>query len=544
MKYIATRPRAERIGAHGLFGDGDSVSLEKAMAELESYTGNVWTHIISLKREDAARLGFDNAAAWRNLIQAHRNDIAAAMKIPPGGFRWYAAFHDEGEHPHIHMMAWSAKPGQAYLSKEGIRQIKSKLTNDIFRNEMLHLYEQKSESRDELVREARRAMLELVQTMRDSVCDHLDAERLMLELAAQLGTVKGKKSYGYLPKRLKQLVDEIVDEMERLPVVSKCYDQWLMLQGKVDSYYHDKTQARIPLSKQKEFTQIKNAIIREAERLRLDELTFEEKNLSQYDEPEEFRNEAYDYRVLRDVIRDESLTMEERGEAVSEMEKLAESGDMYAEYLVGKLWRDGPSVIPDSVEARYWFEQAADQGHLVAQYSLAKLYLSDDLEVRDTRKRMNWLYTAAVNGSSYAMYRLAKECLKGEVIEKDTEHAIEWFAESAERGNQYAQYMLGKLYLTVKEVPYDEEQAVYWLTRSAEQDNQYAQYLLDHLEENRPPSAMLAVTRLLHHMSRVFRDNSVPKSRPGGIQIDRKRLKKLQEKRMALGHKPDDHEEQ
>ena len=299
MKYIATRPRAERIGAHGLFGDGDSVSLEKAMAELESYTGNVWTHIISLKREDAARLGFDNAAAWRNLIQAHRNDIAAAMKIPPGDFRWYAAFHDEGGHPHIHMMAWSAKPGQAYLSKEGIRQIKSKLTNDIFRNEMLHLYEQKSDSRDELVREARRAMLELVQTMRDSVCDHPDAERLMLELAA-LGTVKGKKSYGYLPKRLKKLVDEIVDEMEHLPGVSKCYDQWLLLQGKVDSYYHDKPQKFVLLSKQKEFTQIKNAIIREAERLRLDELTFEEKNLSQYDEPEEFRNEAYDYWVIRD----------------------------------------------------------------------------------------------------------------------------------------------------------------------------------------------------------------------------------------------------
>ena len=325
MKYIATRPRAERIGAHGLFGDEDAVSLEKAMEELENYTGNVWTHIISLKREDAVRLSFDNAAAWRNLIRAHRNDIAAAMKIPPGDFRWYAAFHDEGEHPHIHMMAWSAKPGQAYLSKEGIRQIKSKLTNDIFRNEMLHLYEQKSDSRDELVRKTRRAMLELVQTMRDSMCDHPDAERLVLELAAQLGTVKGKKSYGYLPKRLKKLVDEIVDEMERLPGVSKCYDQWLMLQGKVDAYYHDKPQKCVPLSKQKEFSQIKNAIIREAERLRLDELTFEEKNLGQYDEPEEFRNESYDYWTLQDVIRDESLTMEERGEAVSEMERLAEA---------------------------------------------------------------------------------------------------------------------------------------------------------------------------------------------------------------------------
>jgi TPR repeat protein len=544
MKYIATRPRAERIGAHGLFGDDDAVSLEKAMAELERYTGNVWTHIISLKREDAARLGFDNAAAWRNLIRAHRNDIAAAMKIPPNDFRWYAAFHDEGEHPHIHMMAWSAKPGQAYLSKEGIRQIKSKLTNDIFRNEMLHLYEQKSDSRDELVRQARQAMLELVQTMRDGVCNHPDAEQLMLELAAQLETVKGKKSYGYLPKRLKNLVNKIVDEMERLPGVSKCYDQWLLLQGKVDAYYHDKLQKRIPLSQQKEFRQIKNAVVQEAERLHMGEITFEEKGLNQQDEPEEYRNASYGYWALRDIIRDESLTMEERSYAVSEMDKLAESGDRYAQYLMGKLWRDGPLLIPNSANARYWFEQAAEQGHLAAQYSLAKLYLSDDVEVRDIRLGMNWLYTAAVNGSSYAMYRLAKECLKGELIEKDTEHAIEWFAKSAERGNQYAQYMLGKLYLIGKEVPYDEERAIHWLTRSAEQGNQYAQYLLNHLEENRLPSAMLAVTRLLHHMSRVFRDSSVPKSRPGGIQIDRKRLKKLQEKRMALGHKPDDHEEQ
>ena len=544
MKYIATRPRAERIGAHGLFGDKDAVSLEKAMEELENYTGNVWTHIISLKREDAVRLGFDNAAAWRNLIRAHRSDIAAAMKIPPGDFRWYAAFHDEGEHPHIHMMAWSVKAGQAYLSKEGIRQIKSKLTNDIFRNEMLHLYEQKSESRDELVRESRRAMLELVRAMQDGVCDHPNAEQLMLELAAQLGTVKGKKSYGYLPKRLKNLVDEIVDEMERLPAVSKCYDHWLMLQGKVDSYYHDKPQERVPLSKQKEFTQIKNAVIREAERLHLGEIGFEEKGLNRQDEPEEFRNASYDYWTLRDIIRDERLTMEERSDAVSEMDKLAESGDRYAQYLMGKLWRDGPLLIPDSVNARYWFEQAAEQGHLAAQYSLAKLYLSDDVEVRNIRLGLNWLYTAAVNGSSCAMYRLAKECLKGEVIEKDTEHAVEWFTKSAERGNQYAQYMLGKLYLAGREVLHDEDRGVYWLTKSAEQDNQYAQYLLNHLEENRPPSAMLAVTRLLHHMSRVFRDSSVPKFRPGGIQIDRKRLKKLQEKRMALGHKPDDHEEQ
>ena len=544
MKYIATRPRAERLGSHGLFGDSDGVSLEKAMAELEQYTGNVWTHILSLKREDAARLGFDNAAAWRNLIRAHRNEIAAAMKIPPADFRWYAAFHDEGEHPHIHMMAWSATPGQAYLSKEGIRQIKSKLANDIFRDEMLHLYEQKSESRDELVRQARRAMLELVQAMRDGLCDHPEAEQLMQELAAGLGTVKGKKTYGYLPKRLKQLVDEIVDQMERLPVVRQCYDQWLLLQGKVDGYYHAKPRERLPLSKEKEFRQIKNAVIREAERLRLGQITFEDQDMGQRDEPEQFQNAPYAYRTLQEVIRNDDLTLEERSGAVSELEKLAKGGDRSSQYLLGKLWRDGPLLIPDGVKVRYWFEQAARQGHPAAQYALAKLYLSDDLEVHDTARGMDWLRTAAEGGNSWAMYRLGKELLKGEITEQDTAGAVEWFTRSAEGGNPYAQYLLGKLYLMGKEVPRDEDQAILWLTRSAEQGNEYARYLLDHREGQRPPDVMLAVTRLLYHMSRIFQDNSLPRSRPGGIQIDRKRLRKLREKKIALGHKPDDHEEQ
>ena len=544
MKYIATRPRAERLGSHGLFGDSDGVSLEKAMEEPEHYTGNVWTHIISLKREDAVRLGFDNATAWKNLIRSHRNEIAAAMKIPPGDFRWYAAFHDEGEHPHIHMMAWSAKPGQAYLSKEGIRQIKSKLTNDIFRNEMLHLYEQKTEFRDELVREARRAILELIQSMREGVCNHPDAERLMQELAAQLESVKGKKTYGYLPKRLKGLVDEIVDQMERLPIVRQCYDQWLLLQGKVDGYYHDTPRERLPLSREKEFRQIKNAVIQEAERLRLGQITFEDQDIAQRDEPEQFQNVSYAYWTLREVIRNEELTLEERSGAVSELEKLAKGGDRYAQYLLGKLWRDGPLLIPDGVEERYWFKQAARQGHLVAQYVLAKLYLSDDLEVHDTARGVEWLRYAAEGGSSWAMYRLGKEMLRGEIVEKDTAGAVEWFTQSAERGNPYAQYMLGKLYLMGKEVPHDKEQADLWLTRSANQGNEYAQYLLDYMEEGCSPAAMLAVTRLLHHMSRVFQDNSLPQSRPGGIQIDRKWLRKLREKKIAQGHKPDDHEEQ
>ena len=337
MKYIATRPRAERLGNHGLFGDEDGVDLEQAMDELNQYTGNVWTHIISLKREDAARLGYDNARAWMNLVRANRNDIAAAMNIPPNHFRWYAAFHDEGDHPHVHIMAWSTVPSEAYLTREGIRNIKSQLTNQIFQQEMLHTYEQKSQSRDELVRETRRAIRKLTQEMAQSICNHPEVEELMQTLSAQLESVKGKKTYGYLSKSVKKTVDEVVDKLEEIPVVKQCYDQWCILQNEVESYYHDKPREKKKLSQEKEFRQIKNAVIQEAERLRLGEIGFEEKGLNQQDEPEEYRNASYDYWTLRDEIRDESLTMEERGEAVSEMEKLAESGDMYAQYLMGKL---------------------------------------------------------------------------------------------------------------------------------------------------------------------------------------------------------------
>ena len=177
MEYMAERPRS-----HGLFGDEDNMDMDAVMKELNEYPGNIWTHVISLKREDAERLGYDHAAQWRNLIRAHRNEIAAAMNIPPQDFRWYAAFHDEGDHPHIHMMAWSVKPGQAYLSKDGIRKIKSALTNDIFKQEMLHTYEQKSVSRDEVVRRARREMKSLVQEMQTSLGDHLEVESLMMTL--------------------------------------------------------------------------------------------------------------------------------------------------------------------------------------------------------------------------------------------------------------------------------------------------------------------------------------------------------------------------
>ena len=546
MKYIATRPRAERLGSHGLFGDKDGVELDKAMAELESYTGNVWTHIISLKREDAERLGYDNARAWRNLLRAHRNDIAAAMNIPPQDFRWYAAFHDEGDHPHVHMMAWSVKPNQAYLSQDGIRQIKSKLTNDIFQQETLHLYEQKTVSRDQLVREVRQAMRELVQQMRTRICDHPEAERLMQELALQLETVKGKKSYGYLPKKQKALVDEIVDQMEQLPTVAECYEQWWQLQGQVEDFYSEKERHRPPLSRQKEFRQIKNAVIQEAETIRLGKITFEDETLDlrQGDEVDNGKDVSWDFRTLRMDVQDEYSSLAERDDAVESMRELAENGDIHAQYFMGELYRDGPLLPPDWVMARYWFDKAAKQGYVAAQYALGKLYLSDDASVHDPELGIQWLEYAAYNGNHDASYRLGKEYLKGESVRRDTRKAMDHIYTSAQAGNLHAQYLLGKLLLQGKAVERDKEAGIQWLSQAAEQGHSYAQCLLERQSASTAPEVFLAVTRLLHHMANIFQDNSLPQSGTGLTHIDRKRRQELREKRLVHGHKEDDHEEQ
>ena len=544
MKYIATRPRAERLGTHGLFGDEETVDLERAMGELDHYTGNVWTHIFSIKREDAARLGYDNAKAWRTLLRVNRHEIAAAMNIPPNHFRWYAAFHDEGEHPHVHMMAWSTVPGEAYLTREGIRRIKSVLTNQIFRQEMLHTYEQKSQSRDKLVRQARRAMSQLTQEMSCGICNCPAAESLMQKLMVQLETVKGKKSYGYLPKPVKKTVDEIVDELEKLPIVKQCYDQWLELQNQVDSYYHDSPRARKKLSQEKEFRQIKNAVIHEAERLRLGEPTFEDQEIEGMDEHPDEQGMSFECWELWQFIQDKRYPLELRDQWVERLEQMAEQGDTHAQFAMGQFCRNGSLLIPDSQKAKRWFTLAAERGMPEAQYALGKLLLSGDLEVNNTDEGLRWLRQAAQRGNTYAAYRLGKEYLTGKHAPKSGKNAVHWFRLSAKRGNPFAQYMLGKLYLEGKAVPHDQEQAMTWFQRSATQGNRYAQFFLDRQDDLRPPGVMLSVTRLLHHLSRVFQENSMPATNPGVLQIDRKRLRQLREKRIALGHKPDDHPEQ
>ena len=543
-KYIALRPRAERLGEHGLFGDNDAVDLATVADELDHYTGNVWTHIISLHREDAERLGYDHAEAWRTLLRTHRNDIAAAMKIPPEDFRWYAAFHDEGNHPHVHMMAWSVKPNQAYLSKDGIRQIKSTLTNQIFQQELLHVYEQKSKSRDELVAEARKAMLELAKAMREMTCIHPEAEQIIWDLSRQLAQVGGKKTYSYLPKPMKKLVDEIVDQMARLPTVDACYQTWWELQCQVEDYYsEEKKRIRPPLSQQKEFRQIKNAVIKETEHIRMNRFSFEDEEMQ--DDGEQISTYAMSYKCqdLQSVANDESFPLAERDEAAEQLEQLAEDGDAYAQYIIGTAYRDGGLLIPDTAKAQKLLERAAEQGLDAAQYALGKLYLSDDADVHDPAKGIYWLKRSADNGNDHAAYRLGKEYLSGENVSKDTSTAAEYLRQAANNGNAYAQYLLGKLTLMGEGVPKDMDAAYEWFAAARDNGHAYAEFFMKRMErgEQEPPNILLSATRLLYHMGNIFRDNA-PAPAANGVQIDRKRLQRLREKRVALGHKPDDHE--
>lgn len=257
------------------------------------------------------------------------------------------------------------------MDRDGIRQMKSQLTNDIFQQELLHVYEQKSVSRDELVKETRKVMLELSRQMRETVCEHTRAEQMIWKLSQQLG----EESYGYLPRPMKRQVDEIVDQLEHVPVVDQCYQKWWELQCQVNEFYSGKKQQRPPLSKQKEFRAIRNAVIREAENIRLGKVTFEDEKREERGEWVDNLEVSYECLRLRARIEDNKLPLDQRDEAAEDLERLAEYGDVHAQYFLGLLYRDGGLLLPDAEQAAHWLELAAKRNLSEAQYALGKLYL-------------------------------------------------------------------------------------------------------------------------------------------------------------------------
>lgn len=311
------------------------------MEEVNRHEGPVWTFVYSLKREDAARLGYEHGGSWRRLLLAHQAELAEAMKIPPSQFRWCAAFHDEKHHPHIHMLVWSEDPKQGYLTEKGSEQMHSQLTNDIFRDELLSLYQEKDHSYQEVRDAAAEAMGRLIREMKSGLCDSPVIAEKMETLASMLAEVKGKKVYGYLKKPIKAQVDSIVDELAKLPEVAGCYEVWNQLRDEVERYYKDTPRAHKPLSQQKEFKAIKNMVIREAEELRQGVFTFEDERMQ--DEVDEDRDAVF--RVW------------------SSRREMAEAYQNAKEILLGY-------ENTEAEKAELWFRRSAEAGNDFSQYAL------------------------------------------------------------------------------------------------------------------------------------------------------------------------------
>ena len=266
LRYIATRPGAEKHGAHGLFGREDNANLTAAMHDLTAHDGNVWTIIYSLHREDAERLGYNSAAAWQKLLVRQQSKFAEAFHIPASALHWYAAYHDADTHPHIHMMLWTDQ--KTVLKRDAVVKLRSVMTNSIFQAELENLYIRKDTAYKDVSEVAREVMRELVDRMESVSAQPASIQQKLLELALELRTVGGKKQYGYLKKPLKDMVDSIVDELEKLQEVAAYYAVWNGLRDTLEGYYKNRPRQHNPLSQQKEFRAIKNAIIQEAERLR------------------------------------------------------------------------------------------------------------------------------------------------------------------------------------------------------------------------------------------------------------------------------------
>ena len=266
--YIATRPRAERFGSHGLFTDeGVQVQLGKVSQELNEYSGNVYTTILSLRREDAARLGFDNGSRWRDFLRSNTSVIAENLKIPLDHLRWYAAFHDEGHHPHIHMIAYSSVPGEGYLSDKGVEKMRSAFAREIFSQDMLQTYERQTEYRDRLRQQGKETVAQIVEEINNGYYSNPQVEQLLIQLSQRLANTTGKKVYGYLKADVKAIVDEIVAELSKNENIRKLYDLWYEQREDVLRTYTDHFPERIPLEQNKEFKSIRNAVIHEAMKL-------------------------------------------------------------------------------------------------------------------------------------------------------------------------------------------------------------------------------------------------------------------------------------
>lgn len=548
--YIATRPRAQRFGSHGLFtDDGVQIKLNEVSDELNNYGGNVWTVIISLRREDAERLGYNVGERWRDMLRTQTAALAENFKIPMEHLKWYAAFHNESHHPHVHLMVYADDGIKPYLSQKGVMNLRSSFAKDIFAQELLCVYEKQTEHRDALRLHSREMIAEIVSRINSGTYDNPKLEEMLLQLADRLSKTSGKKQYGYLKDNVKAIVNRIVDDLAADERIASLYDLWYEQKEEILCTYTQELPPRIPLVDNPEFKTVKNAVIQEAINILADRFPIDEPEEQSAPDPEPADEETEPpltdkekksvmwklYHQAKDLLDSDSEDYDS-DTAVDLLIDSAHLGCDVAKYRLGKMFLRGEDVTKNIDYALVWLEDAVSDGNQYAEYLLGKLLYRGEIIPQDLERAVAYLEKAAAQDNPYAAY-LAGKILLTEDSVKDVIRAIRNFEIAAKNGNDFAEYQLGKLYLYGKETERDYSTAVFYLSSAAEHGNRYAEQLLHSIKSGRNWSAALGTIRLLHHLSRMIQNRFEDERKGKGAAVDRKLRKKIAEKKQAHGQK-------
>ena len=479
--YMAMRPGVEKRGSHGLFNEKDEpIILNQAANEIAEHKGNVWSHVVSLRREDAVRLGFDNSDAWRELVKRHISDIAKAQNIPLCNLKWYAAYHDTTHHPHIHLLVYSTNPKQGFLTKAGIDKIRSAFANDIFHDDLQSIYQEQTVSRDELKAVSKNEFESIVNMIASN--DHTDPqlEELIRKLYIQLQNVKGKKVYGYLPMELKETVNKIFSELAKDENIQQLYDKWCSLERLKYKTYTQKEMELPELVDNKVFQPVRNTIIRTVLNMKPFDVNTEIKGSEPNDEY--FDNTPQNMSPLFDDA--EPLEEKETDESAAAINYYIKWNDQYKKAC--KLIYGKDAKLNDFKKAEQLLLSESQRGNVLAVYDLGKLYSTDKLGEKNEEMSIA-KYTQALQGflqiepnskkiKPYVQYRIGKMFCYGLGTEQDYEKAFEWFERSAKQKNKFAQFSLANLYYYGSGVKKDLSQAFLWYQRSSSQGQPYAAY--------------------------------------------------------------------
>ena len=479
--YMAMRPGVEKRGSHGLFNEKDEpIILNQAANEIAEHKGNVWSHVVSLHREDAVRLGFDNSDAWRELVKRHISGIAKAQNIPLCNLKWYAAYHDTTHHPHIHLLVYSTNPKQGFLTKAGIDEIRSAFANDIFHDDLQSIYQEQTLSRDELKAVSKTEFESIARKIQQGGFDDPQLEELIRKLYIQLQNVKGKKVYGYLPMEIKETVNKIFSELAKDENIQQLYEKWCGLERLKYKTYTQKETELPKLADNKVFQPVRNMIIRTV----LNMKPFDANTEIEGSEPndEYFDNTPQNMSPLFDEA--EPLAETETDESAAAIKYYIKWNDQYKKAC--KLIYGKDAKLNDFKKAEQLLLSESQRGNVLAVYDLGKLYSTDKLGERNEETSIA-KYTRALQGflqiepnskklKPYVQYRIGKMFCYGLGTEQDYEKAFEWFERSAKQKNKFAQFSLANLYYYGSGVEKDLSQAFLWYQRASSQGQPYAAY--------------------------------------------------------------------